>query len=351
MLPWLSLENVLAGVLVAGLLCYTLTAGADFGAGLWVLLIRGPRREEQRTLVADTIAPIWEANHVWLIFVIVILFTAFPIAFSQIMISLAIPFAILLGAIVLRGAAFVFYRYDPHPNAEDRVWQATFACASFVGPFCLGLIVGALVSGRVGPEYGYIHSWLSPMPLAIGMLTVVLFVHLASVYLVREADRRGENAKGLVGDFRRRAIVSSAITGLAAILTTAIAYRFAPHVYVAALPLVVIGGLIAIFRATALLRGKVSAARLLVGVEVPLIFAGWVWAQFPFVIYGKLTVAQAAAPRSTLLTLLWVFGIGLLFIVPGFALLFRIFGAFGPNTPGSPSSSKPAALPAGASQT
>ena len=325
MLAWPSTEFVLGALLISGLFAYVLSAGADFGAGIWTLLAGGPRREAHRKLISDTIGPLWEANHVWLIFVLVILFTAFPVAFELIMTWLAAPFFVLLLAIVLRGAAFVFDHYDPSPEPMDSFWRLIFGIASIAAPFCLGSIVGAIVSGRIGATYGFIGSWLAPFPACVGLLTVVLFAHLAAVYLVREASAPAGADVQLMRELRLRAFLTSATLGAIAIGTAWLAQSSAPHVARAAVPLIVLGAVVAAFRVGSLLKGKAGLARLLAGAEVPLIFAGWIQAQYPYAIFRVLTFDQAAAPRSTQVALIWTVATGTTIIVPGFLLLFRMF--------------------------
>jgi cytochrome d ubiquinol oxidase subunit II len=177
--------------MVLALNAYVLMGGADFGGGLWDLLASGPRRDAQRTLIADSLAPIWEANHVWLIVVIVVLFTGFPSAFSTLGIVLHIPISLFLIGIVLRGSAFVFRSYGSRDDARRKQWGLTFAIASSVTPILLGAIIGSLASGSVAAaardvgtaSFGavFVRPWLAPFPIVVGLLALALFAYLAAV--------------------------------------------------------------------------------------------------------------------------------------------------------------------------
>src|SRR3982750_2385353 len=167
---------LVGGAIAISLNIYALTAGADFGGGVWDLLAFGDRRGRQRALIADAIAPIWEANHVWLILVVVLLFTAFPPAFSRLMTVLHIPLTLMLFGIVLRGSAFTFRSYDSRRDLVQRRWPRIFAIASTVTPFLLGTILGAIATGSVGDGRlsgessfvgSYVMPWLAPFPLGV----------------------------------------------------------------------------------------------------------------------------------------------------------------------------------------
>src|SRR5213592_3740128 len=149
----MTLADILAGIVFLALNAYALLGGADFGGGVWGLLARGPRKQAQRDLIAHAIGPVWEANHVWLILAVVLLFTCFPPAFARLGIALHIPLSLVLIGIVLRGSAFTFWRYGGETDAEQRHWAGTFAVASLITPVLLGVTVGAVASGAVsGPR-------------------------------------------------------------------------------------------------------------------------------------------------------------------------------------------------------
>ena len=169
----LSQAEVLAGAIVVALNAYVVLAGADFGGGVWDLLARGPRRERQRELIAHAIGPVWEANHVWLILVVVLLFSCFPSAFSRLVISLHIPLTLVLVGIVLRGSAFTFRSYGGDDVPAQRHWGRLFASASLVTPLLLGVALGAIAAGRVVAPSGtgfaadYVWPWLSPFTVSV----------------------------------------------------------------------------------------------------------------------------------------------------------------------------------------
>jgi len=328
----LTLPNLLAGILVLSLNAYVLMAGADYGGGVWDLLASGPRRKEQRVVVADAIGPIWEANHVWLILVVVLVFTCFPPAFARLAIVLHLPLTLMLIGVVLRGAAFTFRTYDSQRDAVQHRWGTTFAIASVVTPVLLGVCIGAVATGDVGAadlSLGFraalVTPWLTPFALGVGLFTLVLFAFLAAVYLTLETDDRA-----LQDDFRARALWSGAAVGVVALLVLALAGHSAPELRAA-----LIGG-----RWGALLHGATAAAaaaallalwtrryalaRAAAIVQVSCILWGWAWAQFPHLVPGRLTIAGAAAPRITLeLTLIGV-AAGFVILVPSLWWLYRL---------------------------
>ncbi len=215
--------ELVAGIVLVALTAYVLLGGADFGGGVWDLLASGPRKREQRALIAEAIGPIWEANHVWLILVIVVLFTCFPVAFARLAIGLHIPLSLMLIGIVLRGSAFTFRSHYGHSGEHDDTagtsqhWGRIFAIASVGTPVMLGLCVSALAAGtlrppgRAGFYEAYVAPWLTPFGVGVGLLTLALFAFLAAVYLTVEAREWA-----LQEDFRRRALGAAA-----AVLVTA----------------------------------------------------------------------------------------------------------------------------------
>ena len=183
----IGLPEIVAGLMMLALNAYALTGGADFGGGVWDMLARGPRRDAQRAHIASSLAPIWEANHVWLIVVVVMLFTGFPRAFAVLGIVLHIPLSIMLFGVVLRGTAFVFRSYGSRTDAQRHRWGATFAIASVVTPVMLGMIVGALASGAVGAVSvtgpfvdSYVRPWFAVFPFVVGLFAL-LYIGLAAV--------------------------------------------------------------------------------------------------------------------------------------------------------------------------
>jgi len=332
MIDLFTLPNVLAGLIVVALNAYVLLGGADFGGGVWDLLAFGPRRSSQRALIAEAIGPIWEANHVWLILVIVLLFTCFPSAFAELSTTLHIPLSLMLIGIVLRGSAFTFRTHHGEDSAMPLYWGRVFAMASAVTPVFLGICLGAVASGAVprtdGTDFfgGFIAPWLTPFCLAVGALTLTLFAFLAAVYLTVEA-----RDIALQEDFRRRALAAAVAVFVAAGITLAVAMQSAPLVARGltasawALPLHVVTGLTALGAIGALWVRRYRVARLAAAAQVSLILWGWALGQYPYLVPPTVTIAEAAAPPLTLTLVLWALAGGALVLFPSLAYLFRVF--------------------------
>jgi cytochrome d ubiquinol oxidase subunit II len=328
----LDLADLIAGIMLVALIAYVLLAGADFGGGVWDLLATGPRRDRQRDLIAHAIGPVWEANHVWLILVVVLLFTCFPVAFSRLSIVLHIPLTLMLVGIVLRGSAFTFRSYGGDDRTSQRRWGRIFAIASLITPLLLGVSVGAIAAGRVQPVTGtsfladYVMPWASSFTLAVGLFTLVLFAFLAAVYLTMEADE-----VELQDDFRLRALVSGIAVFVFAMLTLALAWREAPLVWngmiVAprAIPLHLATGVASTIALWALWARRYRIARIAAGAQVCAILGGWALAQYPYLLPPSLSIDDAAAPDVALKLTLWVLVLGGIILVPSLWYLFRVF--------------------------
>lgn len=328
----LDVADFIAGVIVVALIAYVMLAGADFGGGVWDLLAGGPRRDRQRDLIAHAIGPVWEANHVWLILVVVLLFTCFPSAFSRLSIVLHIPLTLMLVGIVLRGSAFTFRSYGLDDSRSQRRWGRTFAIASLLTPLLLGVCIGAVAAGRVQPVTGssfladYIMPWASAFTLSVGAFTLVLFAFIAAVYLTIEAEEAE-----LQDDFRLRALISGGAVFACAMLTLVLAWREAPLVWhgmvVAprAIPLHLATGLAASVALWALWTRRYRMARVATGAQVCGILGGWALAQYPYLLPPSLSIDQAAAPPVTLKLTIWALAVGGVILVPSLAYLFRVF--------------------------
>lgn len=316
----LSLPNALAGIILVALTAYVLLGGADFGGGVWVLLAAGSRKEQQRKLIAQAISPVWEANHVWLILAIVLLFTCFPAAFARIAIVLHVPLTLMLIGIVLRGSAFVFQSYG---GGGGRV----FAISSLITPVLLGVCVGAVASGALGEERrlaaeghgfyaGYVAPWLTPFAFAVGLFALACFAFLAATYLTLEA-RDAE----LREDFRLRATAAgSAVFAIA--LIGLVVFEEAPVVHPGIVALAAAAAIAAFW---SLLRRRYVLARVAAAAEVTIILAGWGSAQYPYLLPPDLTVRAAAAPRITLQLVLFALIAGAIVLLPSLYYLLRIF--------------------------
>lgn len=340
----MSLETIIAGVMVASLVLYALLGGADYGGGVWDLFAFGQRAREQRALIADAISPVWEANHVWLILVIVILFTAFPPAFATIATALHIPITLLLIGIVLRGTAFTFRTYDVQRDDVQRRWSLVFSIASIITPILLGTILGAIASGTIRVENGaltsgFFTSWLVPFPFAVGFFALALFAFLAAVYLTVEAEQRELQGKQrsetesrkLSEDFRLRALLAGVAVGLLALTVFILAGTGAPTVRAGisrtwwALTLHIFTAIFAVSAFMTLLTRRYKLARICAAGQVTLILLGWAFAQYPHLVEPDITITSAAAPQITLELLLAALAAGALLLFPSYYYLIRVF--------------------------
>ncbi len=332
-MPDLTLATVLAGTVVIALNAYVVLAGADFGGGVWDLLAAGPRRGRQRDLIAHAIAPVWEANHVWLILAIVLLFACFPSAFAELAITLHIPLTLMLVGIVLRGSAFTFRSYDRQYDLRQEQWGRIFAIASVVTPVLLGVAVGTVAAGRVGgPRSGdfmadFVRPWLTPFAWSIGLYTLLLFAFLAAVYLTVETDD-----PGLQEDFRARALVTGGLLFFAALLSLALSTGGgAPRIRAGllgqpgAIPLQLATGLAAVTALGALWKRRYRVARVAAVAQVSAILWGWALSQYPYLLPPHLSIAEAAAPTITLQLTLGALVVGAGVLIPSLVYLFRIF--------------------------
>jgi cytochrome bd ubiquinol oxidase subunit II len=332
-----GLPELIAAIIVVALNAYVVMAGADFGGGVWDLLASGPRREDQRALIANSIGPVWEANHVWLIVVVVMLFTAFPAAFSVLGTLLHIPLTLMLTGIVMRGSAFVFRSYGSRVRTTRNRWGATFSIASLVTPVVLGMVIGAIASGSLGDAVAklaqgstfvevYIEPWFGEFPLAVGLFALSLFAFLAAVYLTVEA--RDELLRE---DFRMRALGAAAAVFVSAGIALLIAQRAAPRVAagVSGAPwspvLHLCTAAASITAILALWRRAFRLARIAAVAQVSFILWGWALSQYPYIIPTRLAIADAAAPSITLRLLLIGLGVGGAILIPSLRYLFKTF--------------------------
>ncbi len=329
----MSLELLLAGAMLISLTFYALLGGADYGGGVWDVFARGQRANDQRALIAHAIGPIWEANHVWLILVVVILFAAFPTAFAAIATALHIPLTLLLIGIVLRGSAFTFRTYDSQRDDVQRRWSRIFSIASIITPIFLGVIIGAIASGGIQVDNGmvvsgFIHPWLGTFPIAVGCFALSLFAFLAAVYLTLET-----RDPKLQDDFRLRALASGAVVAALALVVFLLAGTSAPKIRAGisatlwAIPLHTATAFCAVGAFGALWHRKYRWARLCAVGQVTLILWGWALAQFPYIVEPDITIQSAAAPAKVLFLLLVALSAGAIVLLPSFYYLFSVFKA------------------------
>jgi cytochrome bd ubiquinol oxidase subunit II len=334
----MTLPVIIAGIIAVSLNAYCLLAGADFGGGVWDLLASGHHRDRQRDLIAHAIGPVWEANHVWLVLVVVLMFTCFPPAIADLSIVLHIPLSLMLIGIVLRGSSFTFRAYDSTHGPVQRRWGLIFSLASVITPVLMGIIVGAIVDDGVGnaianPRGGfadiYIMSWCTPWAITVGVLALALFAFLAAVYLTVEAERARD--LDLEDDFRLRALEAAFAVIVIAWVAIMVARNTVPKIYATlmaspyALPLQIITALAGLVAILALIQRNYRVARIAAAIEVSLVLWGWLITQFPYIVPPNLTLADAAAPPSTLRAVIGAIAVGGLILFPSLWYLFKVF--------------------------
>jgi cytochrome d ubiquinol oxidase subunit II len=320
------MSSFAAVVLFVGVIAYAVLGGADYGAGFWDLTAGGARRGERpRHLIDETLAPVWEANHVWLIFCLVMLWTGFPQAFAAITTTLYLPLGLVALGIVIRGSGFAFRKVVVRVG-HQRVTGAAFALSSVITPFFLGTVAGAIASGRV-PSAGYgdpIGSWVNPTSMLGGALAVLVCAFLAAVFLTGEA-RLHDDAE-LLAWFRLRTQLIAVGTGMLALAGIAILRADAPHLFDAllgrGLPLVIASATCGIAALALVHRAPPRVLQAMAVAAVATIVAGWGVAQYPYLLGTHLPIARGAAPTPTLWALTVVAAAALVVVVPAMALLF-----------------------------
>jgi cytochrome d ubiquinol oxidase subunit II len=324
------LPDLAAGLIIVGLTAYVVLGGADFGAGFWDLTAGGARRGARvRGMIKLAMGPVWEANHVWLIFVLVTFWTAFPVAFGSVTSTLYVPLFLAAIGIIFRGAAFAL-RGEAATIAEARALGAAFALSSVLVPFFLGAAVGGIASGRVpvGNASGdALTSWWNPTSVLVGALAVATGAHLAAVFLAGDSVRAGQ--PDLVRGFRARALGSGVVAGALAITGLFVVREDARPLYDGltsggGLALVIASGLAGFVTLGLEWRSRFELARYTASVAVGSIVAGWAVAQRPDLLPGELTLHDAAASDATLIVLVVSVAIGMLVLLPSLRYLFRL---------------------------
>ena len=322
------MDRVVAILLWLAVTAYALTGGADFGGGVWDLLAGGASRGlATRDFINESVHPVWEANHVWLVIDLVVLWTAFPSAFAAIMSTLFVPLSLVALGIVLRGSGFAL-----RVLVSGRLQSMTgglFALSSLITPFFMGAAAGAIVTGRVsaGRNGGELSSWTSPTSLVMGALAVSAFAYLAATYLVADARRR--HAPTHADYFRRRALVAAVVTGALGVaglvlLRTSARSTFSMLVGGRALPLFVASVVCGVGAVVLLLTGRFRLLRPVAASAFATMIWGWGAAQYPYLLPRSLTLAAAAAPRTTLVTETVIVAVIVVLVGPAFALLYRL---------------------------
>ncbi len=324
----MSLALAVVAALFVGVLAYAVLGGADFGSGFYDLTAGGDRRGAAlRTRIDHSIGPVWEANHVWLIYVLVIWWTGFPEAFAAAMSTLILPMLLALLGIVLRGSAFAFRKYAA-TLGQARLFGVVFAGASLVTPFFLGTVAGAIASGRV-PATGrgdLWSSWLNPTSIVGGLLAGATCAVLAGCFLVADADRAGERELSEV--LRRRTLGVGAAAGVVVFAGLLPLRDDAPTLWAGltgkALPLVVLAALAGLATLVLLLRRRYAVARLTAVAAVASVVSGWGVGQYPWLLVDQVTIEDAAGAPATLVGLLVAVGLAGVLVLPPLLYLFRL---------------------------
>jgi cytochrome bd ubiquinol oxidase subunit II len=325
----MSLDYAVTAVLLLGVTAYALFGGSDFGAGFWDLVAGGAERGDRpRRLIEHSIGPVWEANHVWLIFCLVVLYTAFPTTFSAVMTTLFFPFVIAALGIVLRGSSFAF-RKVTRASSRRRPFGAVFAISSVLVPYSFGAVAGAIASGRVlvsGKAPGPWSSWINPTSAIGGVLAVSTCAYMAAVLLVDDA-RRSDNG-ALVEYFRIRALCAAVVTGGVSIAGIFVIHSNAHFLFDGltgrALPLVVIAAVCGTGSLILLLFGVPIYPRVLAAGAVVSVIWGWGVAQWPYLVPRTISIQQGAAPSGTLWEVLVVAAVAAFVLVPSFGFLYTL---------------------------
>jgi len=326
----MPLPEILLVVLWIGLTAYVLFGGADFGGGVWDLLAgRTETGMPQRRLIEHSIGPVWEANHVWLIFALVMMWTGIPSVFAAVASTLYIPLTLAALGIIARGSAFAFRKASVEVW-EQRLFGATFAFSSVATPFFLGTVAGAIASGRVPAgiaEGDLLTSWLNPTSVMTGILAVTVCAYLAAVYLTRDAER--DQHPELAETFRRRALAAGAVLGVLSAAGLVVLRLDSPVLFEQmtsgrALPLVALSVVSGVASLLLLWRRAFLAVRITAALAVTGLLWGWGLAQYPVLLPG-VPLEEAAATDTVLAASLGVLAIGALLLVPSLWFLYATF--------------------------
>ncbi len=315
------------------LVLYAVLGGADFGAGVWQFNLAFRMPPEEQRFCDRSMGPIWETNHVWLIFVLVLLFSAFPTAFAALSHALWLPFLLALAGIVFRGCGFAFRHYAHGEEKVQQKWGVVFALSSTLTPFFLGASAGAVASGQLhvtpsgGFEGNYYTDWISFLSIYTGFFSVGVCAYLAAVFLCRDALREGNPV--WIATWRIRALRMGVTVGtlaLAGLVVVAIdAPLLSESLHGGALGLVFLSVAAGMFSLLALYRHWFNLATAGAAVTVAAVIGGWAFGQYPAIIPPVITLHAAAAPDNVLWIFITAAGIGALFLVPSLLLLFWVF--------------------------
>ena len=329
-------------VLWWALIAYAVLGGADFGAGVWDFFARGRLADRQRDLINHALGPVWEANHVWLIFLIVGLFTIFPVAFAALSIALFFPMTIVLIGIVFRGAAFIYRYYAVRKQGSfARSWGRVFSVSSLISPFFLGISAAAVASGKLLPADGvpdatYTASWTTPFALVIGAMAVALCATLAAIYLTVEA-RDIERDLELAESYRHKALIAAAITAILGALGLLLSPSESPILWRGMLErglvVVIMTLLIGLATAFTLFTKRYFIARILIIAEAAFMLGAWGLSQYPYIIPSQYTISNAANESNVIIAALIGMACGIIILIPSLYYLFAVF-KFPSHAPG-----------------
>jgi cytochrome bd ubiquinol oxidase subunit II len=323
-----SLENLAYAVVHVGLVMYAVFGGADFGGGIWTALASGPRAREQRSDLFHAIGPVWETNHVWLIFVVVTLFTVFPKGFAALFTTLLVPLVLALVGINFRGAAFAFRNFGRETGGQIPFMVSTFAVASMLTPFALGITFAATASGKILWSCGRVQAapwfWVDPFTITGGLIAIAVCAYLTPIFMTLRSE--GE----LQGDFRRHGMIAGIVLGVLTAAEIPVALAWAP-LFAArllswrAVPLVALSGIMGITALLLLWKNRFFWAQLAAAGAVALTLTGFAAAMYPDILIGQLSLAAAAAPPATLRAFFGVCAVGVFLLVPSLWFLYRTF--------------------------
>jgi cytochrome bd ubiquinol oxidase subunit II len=321
-----------AGLLWISIIIYAALEGADFGGGILHIFAFGPHKKAQQELIKEAVGPVWEANNVWLTYLIVGLFTGFPIVAELLATALFIPLVLILIGIVLRGAAFIFQSYSSHTVILKATWENTFSVASTITPFLFGAAAAAVGSGQLHMVHGQmpvgvIGAWLTPFAITVGLMGIALSATIAAVYLTVEAQ--GSNKQELAESFRIQAFVAGSILALLGLSGLFLAPSEAPMLWRGMLDhaLWAVAGsmLLGLAMAGALFFRRFRLARILMILDTGAIMGTWGLAQLPYLVPPDFTINNAASPPVTMTQLFVCAAIGMAMLIPALWLLFHVF--------------------------
>jgi cytochrome d ubiquinol oxidase subunit II len=329
----MGIETLMLGLIGVGITLYAIFGGADFGAGVWEFNTALRSSPAEQRLIERAIGPVWEANHVWLIFVIVAMFSAFPAAFAGLSRALWLPLLLALMGIVFRGAGFAFRSYTPASEHEYAVWRGLFALASTATPFFFGGAVGAVASGRLpiaadGSFSGdYLFGWVSGLAIFDGFFAVGMCAYLASVFLTREAAALNDAV--LIDLWRRRALAVGVVMGALSLAGLAFVAHDAPQLWAGfrarGAPLVIASLAAGFLSLWAVWTRHHRLANAGASLTVATVVWGWAVAQYPFVVPPAIRVDSGPAPTAVLQLMAWSTAAGMLIVVPAIVWLMSLF--------------------------